>query len=426
MIRKVHSKLEYVLLGIFAFFPIFPNAVQSIACGIFTFIFIYNTIKNELVNTISIYTKLYILAMAILLIVSFLNSSNVNSYSQRLLILLPLIVAIPFLKESQRFWDKKQFKLIVWFFNLGLIVYAILYLKFYIDGFTLLQYEYDQSYFIDMNLVEKIQFFMEKKTHFLSSHYGYFLSGVKTEFFTHYTYVSVLFYLGITMMIHILSMADKVLEKLVIVLVVLFLISFIYFIPSDTKYIIFALLAVSILMKIVMQKLSVKTIILIFTVIAVSILLYVMNKDLFVSNKFIDAQRLGIWNAVLEFFNFKNVIFGIGLGDIQDTLNQILPQSVYLEDYTKKRITLNTHNQYLDILLGFGMIGLLLLLGSILYFMFKLIKKVQCPVLILCGLGVFIVLGFENLLNRSWGVFIIYFYILFVRNIYLTKKAGNE
>jgi O-antigen ligase len=113
----------------------------------------------------------------------------------------------------------------------------------------------------------------------------------------------------------------------------------------------------------------------------------------------IKDDRFIIWNAVNNIMK-KYLLFGVGTGDIQDELNK-----EYLKkgNFTLAEVNTNAHNQYMEVILENGLVGLSLFLSvfgmmfyiaitekNILYFMFLLI--------------VFFSFLFETMLNRLAGV----------------------
>lgn len=118
-----------------------------------------------------------------------------------------------------------------------------------------------------------------------------------------------------------------------------------------------------------------------------------------IGNISIKDDRFIIWNSVYNILK-HNIVFGVGTGDIQAELNR-----EYIKTGNTKLAEANTnaHNQYMEVILENGLIGLVLFLSlfgtmfyiaatekNLLYFMFLLI--------------VFISFLFETMLNRLAGV----------------------
>jgi O-antigen ligase len=117
-------------------------------------------------------------------------------------------------------------------------------------------------------------------------------------------------------------------------------------------------------------------------------------------NKMRNEGRIKIWKSALKILN-DNLVFGVGTGDIQDELNK-----EYILSGDKNipvKNNLNAHNQFLEVILENGLIGLLLfmsLFGVMLY-----ISITECNILYTVFLFVvFISFLFETMLNRLAGV----------------------
>ncbi|HOU97728.1 MAG TPA: O-antigen ligase family protein [Bacteroidales bacterium] len=130
-----------------------------------------------------------------------------------------------------------------------------------------------------------------------------------------------------------------------------------------------------------------------------------------------NAARWLVWQAGLEIVK-KNLIFGVGTGDIKDVL---------MDEYAKRKMTgaiekkLNAHNQFLETTIGQGIIGLFLLL--LIFFIpfiraFKDNNIVWMLFLVLVGFNFL----FESMLNTQLGVFFFaYFYSFFIFEYKLKK-----
>src|SRR5690554_1497555 len=114
----------------------------------------------------------------------------------------------------------------------------------------------------------------------------------------------------------------------------------------------------------------------------------------------------------------ENVWFGVGADQVQHSLNKCYEQFTYrsYEDFTQK--TYNTHNQYFDWILKFGIIGGLILIVSLFYYLPHSTHIYQL------FLGV-VLLTFltENVLDRQIGVV---FYSLFQSIFVILKRNFIE
>lgn len=138
-----------------------------------------------------------------------------------------------------------------------------------------------------------------------------------------------------------------------------------------------------------------------------------------ITDRFIELQdgenalretRVKLWNASLPIIE-NNIIFGVGTGDVEGLLHK---------EYEKVNIKSrsNVHNQYLDYLLKFGVIGLGFFLFILMYALLHAIKTRNyiyfCFTLIImaCCLT-------ENILSRQWGItfYAVFNYLLFTNSI---------
>ena len=110
-------------------------------------------------------------------------------------------------------------------------------------------------------------------------------------------------------------------------------------------------------------------------------------------------DRIIIWNAVSTILK-NNFITGVGTGDIQDELNK-----EYLRNGNNKLAAVNTnaHNQYLEVVLENGLIGLFIFL-SMLGLMVYIAISEHNIIYIMFLLIILISFSFETMLNRLAGV----------------------
>ncbi len=120
--------------------------------------------------------------------------------------------------------------------------------------------------------------------------------------------------------------------------------------------------------------------------------------------------RLAVWNCGWQLAR-QNLFFGAQLGDKKDKLMEIYKQKQFDFALATKR---NTHNNYLDILCTFGIIGLaFFLLG---YFILPIIECYNSKDI----LGIFIILALalsfisETYFDRSFGCVLTGFFLSFV------------
>ncbi|MDH7446370.1 O-antigen ligase family protein [Aquimarina sp. 2201CG14-23] len=131
--------------------------------------------------------------------------------------------------------------------------------------------------------------------------------------------------------------------------------------------------------------------------------------------------RIGIYECSLKVIK-NNLFFGVGIGDVQDRLNDCF-SNFNTDVYQQKNY--NSHNYFLHSLLVAGIIGLFAVL-IMFYVLFKLALQFNSYAYICFLLIVIIALLFENILSRNNGVmFFAFFNTLFVQ-YFDSKKYVNS
>ena len=136
-------------------------------------------------------------------------------------------------------------------------------------------------------------------------------------------------------------------------------------------------------------------------------------KEIFKKNTYTNVEsnstsiRVGIYQCSVSILK-DNWLFGLGIGDVQEELNNCYLETsdiLYKDKY-------NSHNQYLSIWLGTGILGIILLL-NLLYANFRIAwiyyDKLYLFILLLYSAQFFT----ENLLERQSGVILFFFIISF-------------
>lgn len=115
--------------------------------------------------------------------------------------------------------------------------------------------------------------------------------------------------------------------------------------------------------------------------------------------------RLSIWSDALHLIKEKP-IFGYGIGDAKTQLVKSYKNEKLIEAVEKE---FNAHNEYLEVILQFGLVGLSVLLAM---FILPLLKMdIQKPLFIIFVALVTIHFVFESMLERIAGVsFVMYFW----------------
>lgn len=116
-------------------------------------------------------------------------------------------------------------------------------------------------------------------------------------------------------------------------------------------------------------------------------------------DKFMLDNRIPIWKSAIKIIK-HNFVFGVGPGDASEELLKEYKNAGYTEMCYDN---LNAHNQYLEVLLGTGLIGFLIFITILSLMVYILILKRN----LLFGVYILIILIFflfESVLNRIAGV----------------------
>lgn len=125
--------------------------------------------------------------------------------------------------------------------------------------------------------------------------------------------------------------------------------------------------------------------------------------------------RYGIWYCATKLIQ-QNMITGVGADRVQEKLNSCYSGFTYesYEDFSK--VSYNTHNQYLDQLLKFGIIGLFLFFIALFYYVPGSSMLYQVFILL-------VTLSFltENILDRQMGVV----FVSLLNSIFVAYKFNS-
>jgi O-antigen ligase len=118
------------------------------------------------------------------------------------------------------------------------------------------------------------------------------------------------------------------------------------------------------------------------------------------TNLMLKESRIVLWKSAIKIID-KNLILGVGTGDIQKELNKeykLIEDNGWIKDFNY-----NTHNQFIEILLEHGLIGLVLFLAmfGVLFYIAVIHRNMILFMFLIIILISFI---FETMLNRLGGV----------------------
>jgi len=117
--------------------------------------------------------------------------------------------------------------------------------------------------------------------------------------------------------------------------------------------------------------------------------------------------RLAIWSCSKEVIR-EHWLVGTGIGDSEDALIKEYEQRHF--DFAIQ-YRLNSHNQYLDALLSFGVIGFVLFVGAVFFFPFREAwrRKDKVFLFFMCSLTIYLIT--EVMFSRNQGLAFIGFFI---------------
>ena len=183
-------------------------------------------------------------------------------------------------------------------------------------------------------------------------------------------------------------------------------------------------MAVSSILLIISKLNKTKSLLYIFISIGFSVLILNLpnykkrfNPDYLQNTNEVSLRKI-LWQSVLETAKHNNIIFGTGSESKRDFLYQKYLENGLKIAYVEKY---NAHNQYLEYLLDFGLVGvllLLILLGSMTIFFYK-----KTDFLALGILSVFVVFMLtESILERQTGIITFTFFISILLRINLSSN----
>jgi O-antigen ligase len=110
-------------------------------------------------------------------------------------------------------------------------------------------------------------------------------------------------------------------------------------------------------------------------------------------------NRIPIWKSSIEVIK-EHILLGVGAGDASHQLQKKYLKNGYTEAYYNN---LNAHNQYLEVLIGTGLIGFLIFVSILAYMITRMIitRNLLFGMFIL---NVLIFFLFESILNRIAGI----------------------
>jgi O-antigen ligase len=144
-----------------------------------------------------------------------------------------------------------------------------------------------------------------------------------------------------------------------------------------------------------------------------------IGKETELTTKMLNESRLSIWKVALNIIS-EFPVLGVGTGDIQDELNEGYRLSG--SDDLKVNYTMNAHNQFLEIILEHGLIGLSIFIAILAVMFYIAFSEKNILYMMFLFIVIFSFL-FETMLNRLAGVsfFSLFSFLL----IHIESKTDN-
>lgn len=235
-------------------------------------------------------------------------------------------------------------------------------------------------------------------------------------------------YLSFCIFLLVILFFNQIKHKLLIGFTILYFLFIIFLVSSRSGFMNVLLVSgYSIWYYVMQKKYSIKTLYVFVALITVFILLNILfNQRLKVSTKNLFStektnnnneanntnDRILIWKSALKLIS-KNIVFGVGTGDLHQELN-----IQYIKDknqfaYEKN---LNTHNQFLEITVKLGLVGLSVMLLFFLYAAYSAYRTMNFPAMVFIS-TFFLTAFFEALFNKQAGIYyFVIFYCLYCLN----------
>ncbi|TXG37153.1 O-antigen ligase family protein [Seonamhaeicola maritimus] len=401
MHRILRIKFDEFFLGIILLTVPFSNDFNSKIIIISVLFFLYKNVKNNSWQNLKFFWISFMLFGVQFL--SFLNSSNFYEASKKMVLFIPFI-AFPFLFSS--LFEKKV--------NIYIIFSFLLY-----GSLLIILYAWAGVLYEVFVLNQKFD-------------YGRGLA-LFLKYAPHHVYLSI--FILITIYSNIKGVAKYNLREanLFVIPILYFMI---FFLGSRLGVLIAILLLPYLLYRELKKRYSKNIIKRVFVLFLMITILGFFNKftrekvlftfyeivdistvDKFTNKKPFDGVgfRAAIWKSSVQAIK-ESPFFGYGIGDAQYVLN-----SKYSNNSTYDVIGMNSHNQYLQFMVYYGVILFLIIMASLFYIIKRIIKIKDLFLFYVW----FVLLSFcftESILNRQWGVVL----FAFCLNISIYKLYENQ
>lgn len=388
-VKKLNLSFENVKIGLMIIWvfimPFWVIASHSLMVTVVLITLIENYRNKQLIQLSStLRGNILFVAFYIWIIVSSLFTSTSNQVFDNLLD-YSYFLLMPFVFEGL---SKSNLNLILNYFERGLLVYCLLLLIFAGSNYFKIDPDYSFVKFLELNV----------------------------ELFWHTSYLSALI-----LILFVGKLKERIKNNYKLLLFYATALVFMYLINARIPFLVgIILIAINIYRS--SKRRSIKMGLLIFTVlVALAGITFFLLKEPLKNSKEknvvgdinnLDA-RLSIWKSSI--YEIKsNFIFGVGGGNTVDTISESINDNVN----TKFR-NFNSHNQFLEIFLGYGIIGFILLI-LIFYKLYKT-RIIFAQSLMFCWLLLFFV---ESYFQRQAGIIFFTFWYCFFINFDLVSDEN--
>lgn len=397
--QAVKFKNEF-LIGLLFCFPLVPlNLTGFIGVFVAFLLYVFN-VKKAVVFNIDKRLVFLSIGFVVIYMISIIYSSNYNKGLKEVLKSILLII-FPFLFLRHNILTKKNI-------NSFLIVYVIVnvLLCVYIYNLAIDILSYKKMVFLkEASLFTRLKTFYNTPFHIP---FNWSSRDFEVKLFFHKAYMSISFCLSTFIAIYfILFTKIKKAYKLILILTSLLFVYFIFYLGSIPNIL---CLILGVIILLIYRINSIKIIISLLTII--SVLLYIKRESVIIKynqsiNRIETDFRVNIWECSVSILK-DNYFLGVGIGDKEDKLIECYTANP--EKY-KRAISskMNTHNQYLSLMLSSGIICLILFL-ALQFINLKFAFKYQDILFILFTILILINFTFESMLHRIYGI---YFFSLF-------------
>lgn len=365
------------------------------------------------------------------LVISMIYTENLDVGLKRLIQMLPLFIfPIIFYLNSDKF-DKNLIRKIIWIFSISVILLVLCQITLSVINLDYLLADLTKQEIIRNNLSNYETISKEVVNKIKIRRFRNFVLDVSN---THFTYQGLWIVFSILFVSRELLRLIKQGKKLAYLLIPCVFFMLIWILMMSTKMPLIAMIIAFFSVLFILSRLTLmKKIVLIFITLILLFSSYLIitplriRFDEVVETKFefpTDGNdienynsinvRNGIYFCAANLIE-KNSIFGVGVGDSQEELNNCYKEEIGAKIYTWTDY--NTHNQFLFFFLSTGLIGLLFFMLSIYINLKKaIITKNQIYlyfIIIICLISLT-----ENIFSRSDGVmFFAFFANLFLFNL---------